>query len=104
MATICLLDDADEAVDVDEPVVLDVQGVAAEPAAVREQHAFGAALRQVDLGADRVRPVADVDRNRLGDLGATGAVDVAIPGRRELRARTSGRSPAPSGRPAGTPG
>ena len=37
-----LLDDADEVVDVVQPVVLDVERVAAEAAAVGEQHALGA--------------------------------------------------------------
>src|SRR5439155_11267157 len=41
---------------------VDEERVAAEAAAVRQQHAFCAFLGNFDLGADGVRAVADVDR------------------------------------------
>ena len=80
-----LLEHADEVVDVVQPVVLDVEGVAAEARAVREEHALRARRRDVDQRADREGAVADVDRLRLGDLGVVREVDVAVARRRELR-------------------
>ena len=72
--------------DVVEPVVLDVEGVAAERRAVGEQHALGAGRGDVDERTDGEGAVADVDRLGLGDLGGVGEVDVAVPGRRQHRA------------------
>jgi hypothetical protein len=46
-----LLREADEVVDVMQPVVLHVQGVPAEPRPVREQHAFRAGSGDVDQRA-----------------------------------------------------
>src|SRR3954447_4684525 len=73
-----LLEAPDEAVDVVQPVVLDVQGVAAEARAVREQDAVGARHVDVDDSADRVGAVAEVDRLGLGYVGDAGVVDVAV--------------------------
>src|SRR3954451_13835753 len=61
-----LLDPADEAVDVVQAVVLDVEGVSAEARAVREEHARGPGFRDVDHCGDRERTVAEVHRLRLG--------------------------------------
>ncbi len=82
-----LLDAADEVVDVVQQAVLDVQRVAAEPGAVREQHPLRPLVRDVAQGADRVGPVADVDRLRLGHLGGTRVVGVAVARRGEHRPR-----------------
>src|SRR4051794_33369652 len=73
-----LLEAADEAVDVVQPVVLDVEGVAAEPRAVREQNAVGARHVDVDDRADGEGAVAEVDRLGLGHVGDAGVVDVAV--------------------------
>src|SRR5207248_578278 len=70
-----LFEAADEAVDVVQPVVLDIQGVAAEARAVSEQHAFGARYGDVDERADRVRAVADVGCLGLGHVGEAWVVD-----------------------------
>ena len=69
-----------EVVDVVQPVVLDVEGVAAERGAVREQDAFGAGRGEVDERADRVGAVPDIDGLRLGDLSSLGEVDVPVAG------------------------
>jgi hypothetical protein len=53
---------AHEVVDVVQAVVLDVEPVAAEPVAVREQHTLRSRLRDADDGADHERPVLGVDR------------------------------------------
>ena len=73
-----LFDDPGEVVDVAQPVVLDVERVTAEPAAVGEQHARCTWFGQVDERADAVGAVADVGRDRLGDLRAAGPVDVTL--------------------------
>src|SRR5512133_257100 len=72
-----LLELPDEVVDVLEPAILHVQGVAAEPRALGEDDA--ASFRRLDLhlGGDRVGAVADVGGNRLGHLRPAGVVDVA---------------------------
>src|SRR3954454_19643193 len=57
-----LLHDADEVVDVVQPVVLDVERVPPEPRAVGEQHALCVAVPDVDHGPDGVGAVAQVDR------------------------------------------
>ena len=80
-----LLEHADEAVDVVEPVVLDVEAVAAEPRALREQHALGAGLGDVDQRADHERAAADDDCLGLGNLGVVREVDVPASRRAELR-------------------
>ena len=68
-----LLGDADEAVDVVQPVVLDVQGVAAEARADREQHA---------LGAGRGRSTsAPITNERLRVLTACHSATGASPGK-----------------------
>src|SRR3954452_18515668 len=82
-----LLEAAYEAVDVVQPVVLDVERVAAEAGAVREQHALSAGLRDVDQRTDCVRAIADVDRLRLRHLGEIGVVDVAVAGWGKRRSR-----------------
>jgi len=69
-----LLHDADEAVDVVQPVVLDVERVSAEARAVSEQDAFGAWIRDVDQRPDRVGAVADVDGLLLRDVGGVGEI------------------------------
>ena len=97
-----LLEHADEAVDVVQPVVLDVQRVPAEPGAVGEQHALRAGRGDVHQRADGVGAVADVHRLGLGDLGDVGVVDVAVARAGELRPGRVRRSPAGTGRRAGT--
>ena len=82
-----LLHHADEVVDVVQPVVLDVQGMPAEPRTVREQHALRAGGGYVHQRADGVGAVADVHRLRLGHLGGAGEVDIAVAGRGQLRPR-----------------
>jgi hypothetical protein len=67
-----LLDDADEVVGVVQPVVLDVQGVAAEAGAEGKQHPLGAGCWEVELGRDHGGAVAVVDRLGLGDAGGAG--------------------------------
>src|SRR5829696_951016 len=79
-----LLVAADEVVDVLELSVLDVQGVAAEAGAVREQHPGGVLGPDVDLDGDAVAAVADVGRRRLRHLGRARVVDVLVPGRGDL--------------------
>src|SRR5262249_51267975 len=73
-----LLLEADEVVDVLQLAVLDVERMPAEAGALREQYAarFFGVDRHLD--GDRVRAVADVRRRRLGDLGASRVVDVAV--------------------------
>ena len=78
---------ADEAVHVVEPVVLHVEGVAAEARAHGEEHALGTGRGDVDDGADHERPVAGVDRLPLGDRRGARVVHVAAPRRRELGPR-----------------
>ena len=85
-----LLEHADEAVDVVQPVVLDVQGVPAEARAVGEQHALRAGGRDVDQRADREGAVAHVDGLLLRDVGGVGEVHVPVARRREQRAAASG--------------
>ena len=82
-----LLEHADEAVDVVQPVVLDVEAVATEARPLREEHALGAGLGEVDQRADDERPAPDHDGLGLGHLGVVGEVDVAVARRRQLRAR-----------------
>src|SRR4051795_6161069 len=83
-----LLDPADEAVDVVQAVVLDVEGVPSEARAVREQHALRPRLRDVHHRGDREGAVAEVHRLRLGHIGDAGVVDVAVARRRERRSRS----------------
>src|SRR4051795_10787753 len=82
-----LLDPADEAVDVVQPVVLDVEGVSAEARAMREQHALCPGLRDVYYRRDREGAVAEVHRLRLGYFRHAGEVDVAVTRRGERRPR-----------------
>ena len=82
-----LLLGADEAVDVVQPVVLDVQRVAAEAGAVREEHALGAGRRDVDERADHERAVLDVDGLPLGHRRRVREVDVLVARSGELRPR-----------------
>ncbi len=72
-----LLQLTDEVVDVCEPAILHVKGVAAEPRALGEDDAAGFGCLDVHLGGDRVGAVADVGSNRLGHLRPAGEVDVA---------------------------
>ena len=70
----------------DRPALQQVEAVAGEAAAVGDQHALGAALGNVDLGRDRVRPVQHVRRAartrerhvgqlaRIGEHGPAGGV------------------------------
>jgi hypothetical protein len=71
----------------DHPVlaVLDVQGVAAEPTPMREQHTRGAGRVDRDVGRDRVGAVADVHRDRLRHLFAARIVDIPVARLGELR-------------------
>ena len=69
-----LLDDAGEVVDVVQPVVLDVERVPAEAAAVGEQHAL---RRRRPAG----RPAAPMVKARLRTLTATNSGISAPPGR-----------------------
>ena len=80
-----LLEHADEAVHVVQPVVLQVQAVAAESGALGEEHTLCAGLGKVDQGADREGPAADDDGLGLGNFGVVREVDVAAAGRGELR-------------------
>ena len=82
-----LLEHADEVVDVVQPVVLDIQRVAAEVRAVREQHPARARRRDVDPHSDDVVAIADIDRLCLRDLGDAGEVAVAVARAGELRPR-----------------
>src|SRR5437016_2972394 len=68
---------ADKVVHVVEAVVAKVKGVTAEAGPVGEDDAFGAGARDVDLRADRVGAVTDVDGLGLGNLRGAGEVDVA---------------------------
>ena len=80
--------DAEEVVDVVQPLVLQEQRVAAEARAVGEDHALGVRARQLDLGEDLVRAPADVHGRRLRDLGGAGVVDVGA----RAAARPAGRT------------
>ena len=82
-----LLLGADEAVDVVQPVVLDVQRVAAEAGPEREQHALRAGVRDVDERLDHERSVAGVDRLPLPHRRVAGEVYVAVARRAELGPR-----------------
>ena len=73
-----LLDHADPVVDVLQLAVFDVEGMAAESGAVREQHAGRLCGGDGDLDCDGVGAVAEVRCDRFGDLGAAGVVDVAL--------------------------
>ena len=76
---------ADEVVDVVQPVVLDVEGVAAETGPEGEQHPLGSRGRDVDQGADDVGAAPHVDGLPLGDRSGPGPVHVAVAGGGELR-------------------
>ena len=60
---------AEKVVRIDRLAVLHVQAPAAEAAGLGEDHAVGAALRDLHLGGDRVRPVLDVDEDVLRHPG-----------------------------------
>jgi hypothetical protein len=63
---------AEPVVDVVEAAVADEQAVAAADPAVGEQHPLGLGGVDADAGGDSVGAAADVDRDRLGDLGGAG--------------------------------
>ncbi len=62
--------DAEEVVAVLELAVLDVERPATDRAALRDDHALGAAFRHVDLGRDRVRLVLEREHARLAHAHA----------------------------------
>ncbi|MEV6945199.1 hypothetical protein AB0N07_24975 [Streptomyces sp. NPDC051172] len=80
-----LLHPAQPPVDVVLPCVEEIQAVPAEPAAPREQHAAGLRAVEADVGGEGAGPAADVDRHRLGHVGAVGVVHVLASGFGELR-------------------
>src|SRR4051794_12250049 len=82
-----LFDAADEVVDVVQAVVLDVQGVAAEARAVREQRTLRAGGGGVDDRRHRGGAGAGVWPPGLGHVGDPGVVDVPVPCRTEQRPR-----------------
>ena len=78
-----------------------IEPVAAEPAALGHDHAFGAALRDLDLGLEVVRRVENARRvavRRAGDLAGPGELGAAGG---EARPRRDERGSRPRRRAAG---
>src|SRR5215203_1484007 len=69
---------SEPAVGVMQPPVSQVERVAAGPRALREQDALGLGRLEVHRRGDRERTSANVDRDRLGHLGRSRVVDVAV--------------------------
>jgi len=92
---------AEPVVHVVQSPVPEVQAVPARDAAVREQDAVRLGLVDRHARGDRERPAPDVDRDRLGHVGAVG-VDAAVARRARLRPRGAddlGAVRSSSGRP-----
>src|SRR6266702_2920913 len=53
-----------------------------------EDHPLGSIVWNLDLGSDRVRAVADIDRRSFRYLGCVRVVDIAVVRLRHLRARS----------------
>ncbi|GAA3168667.1 hypothetical protein GCM10020255_055760 [Rhodococcus baikonurensis] len=70
-----------------QSVVLDVQRMTTEPAAMREQHAGRTRFGQVDNCSDRKGTITKVDGDGFRYLGSPWTVDVPVARRSELGAR-----------------
>ena len=69
---------ADQVVAIFELAALRVEGPAADVAALRDDHALGAALRHLDLGRHRVRLVLDVEDGVLGQPAHAAEQDLRV--------------------------
>ena len=78
----------DEVVVVEEVAVLQVEGIAAAPVALGDQHALGTVLRDLHVGGDPVGTVADVGCGRLRNPTAPGLKHPVPAGRHAVRVGT----------------